>query len=89
MHSDIDSRVGEIRTNLVTFLQLSKVPSAPHASMNYIANGKSSHDAQANGLQLRMTADKFIDNCNGLLKMTNDWKKDLLLSDFVQINKEV
>ena len=36
-----------------------------------------------------MTADKFIDNCNGLLKMTNDWKKDLLLSDFVQINKEV
>jgi hypothetical protein len=85
MHSDIDANVERIRTNLVQFLKhanYSEVRRQTHNSTNYIADGKSAHDAQTNGLMLRVTADKFIDNCNSLLKMTNDWKKNLLLSDF-------
>ena len=38
---------------------------------------------------MRMTAEKFVANCNELLKITSKLKKDVLLGNYELINEEV
>ena len=58
-HDDIDSLVIKVQQNMVAYLKLAKVPQpSPQQTST------SMHANLANGLQLRMTADNLISDCN-------------------------
>jgi|688.fasta_scaffold2517547_1 hypothetical protein len=84
MHSQIDSLVIRVHQNLASYLKLSKVPDqlSQQTSLSH-------HQTLAQDLTIKSTAENLVCDCNDLLKLTNQLKKLLLLSDYEQINQEV